>query len=800
MKPAIKKRFLVAVIGLIGICIFAVAAVYFWFQRTIDRSLPQTSGIVTLEAVGGKVEIFRDKFGVPHIYAQNESDLFFAMGYAAAQDRLWQMELYRRLGSGRLAEIFGEELLATDRFFRTLAAGRGEWAIPADLEFIPRRYLQGINAYRQSHTDRLPIEFKLLGYQPELWRLDDIIAVFRVLNWGLSFGWKVDLTAADILAKVGESRYREAFAVGHNTPLPPLSDTAEMLGRNGDFLAGVFDRVKKITGIAPSPASNNWVISGKKSITGKPLLANDTHMGLTNPSLWWQVHLTCPGFEVAGYTIPGLPGISVGHTRHVAWGITNVMVDDVDFYVEKLNPDNPHQYWYIDHWEKIKSIRQVIQVKDSEPVKTIIYLTRHGPVLPASISGSFNSQQTVAARWAVNEVSEPLRASYLMLKSKTAEDMIAALRTWQAPGQNFVFADSTGNIGYWCCAAIPIRAQGDGMLPAPGWTADYEWQGLVAFDEKPHMINPARGYIATANNRIAADAYPFFISNYWGPSDRVKRIRYLIEQQQRLSIRDMQRIQTEVFCRLASDIVARMIRVLEERPTYSRKEELLGFLENWDFNMSSESAAASLFEVTYNYMLENIFKGAMGPSLYRRYLDLMVFAPRALQAILHTDRSAWIDSGGNTMDDIVEKSLHQAVDRLESSLGDNTSGWTWGRQHTLTFEHVLGKRKPLNHIFNIGPYPVPGNQLTVNKKQYDYTNPYNTLVGASQRMIVDMSDPPASLHVLPTGQSGLLGSPHYRDQTALYLNGEYHQVWTDRRQLIDSGAEQLVLAPGNTRQ
>jgi penicillin amidase len=178
----------------------------------------------------------------------------------------------------------------------------------------------------------------------------------------------------------------------------------------------------------------------------------------------------------------------------------------------------------------------------------------------------------------------------------------------------------------------------------------------------------------------------------------------------------------------------------------------------------------------------------------------MVFAPRALQAILHTDRSAWIDSGGNTMDDIVEKSLHQAVDRLESSLGDNTSGWTWGRQHTLTFEHVLGKRKPLNHIFNIGPYPVSGNQLTVNKKQYDYTNPYNTLVGASQRMIVDMSDPPASLHVLPTGQSGLLGSPHYRDQTALYLNGEYHQVWTDRRQLIDSGAEQLVLAPGNTRQ
>ena len=799
MKPSIKKWLLTAGLALLGICLICLAVVYFWYQRTISRSLPQTSGIVTLSEVSEKVEIFRDKFGIPHIFARNESDLFFAMGYAVAQDRLWQMELYRRLGSGRLAEIFGQELVATDRFFRTLAAGRGRWTIPSDLEFIPRRYIQGINAYRSSHIDRLPFEFKLLGYQPEPWRIDDIISVFRVLNWGLSFGWKVDLTAADVLYKFGEARYREAFAIDHNLPIPEFADGLKSVGRYGDLLAETFNRIKMITGIAPSPASNNWVVSGRKSTTGKPLLANDTHMELTNPSLWWQVHLACPGFEVAGYSIPGLPGISVGHNRHVAWGITNVMVDDVDFYVQKLKPDDPLQYWHIDGWKKMKSSHQVIRVKGSEPVKMNILMTRHGPVLPASLSSSFSNQQTVAARWAVNEVSEPLRASYLMLKVKSAEDMIAALRTWQSPGQNFVFADDIGNIGYWCCAAIPIRKKGDGMLPVPGWKTDYEWLGLVPFDEKPHIINPARGYIATANNRIDKGGYPYPISNYWGPSDRVERIRYLLEQKPVLSISDMQRIQTDVFCKLASDIVPRMVRVLKKQQVHRRQEALVGILEDWNFHMSSESVAACLFETTYYHMLENIFKKAMGPSLYRRYLDLMVFAPRALQIVLQADQSAWVEGGGSSgdrpLDAIVEKSLRQALAQLENNFGENPADWTWGRQHTLTFEHVLAKRKPLNHIFNIGPYPVPGNQLTVNKKQYDYNKPYSTIAGASQRMIVDMSDPTASLHVLPTGQSGLIGSPHNKDQIKLYLNGEYHKGWLNRSQLIDSGANRLVLAP-----
>ena len=257
MKSKYKKWILFAGVGLIGILIVVSAAVYLWFQWTVSRSLPQTSGIVTLSEVSEKVEIFRDKFGIPHILARNESDLFFAMGYAVAQDRLWQMELYRRLGSGRLAEIFGKELLATDLFFRTLAAGRGKGTMPSDLEFIPRRYIQGINAYRRSHIDRLPLEFKLLGYQPEPWHLDDIISVFRVLNWGLSFGWKVDLTAADVLNKVGEARYREAFVIEHDLPVPALADGLESLGRYGEVLAGTLNRVHAITGIAPSPASNN---------------------------------------------------------------------------------------------------------------------------------------------------------------------------------------------------------------------------------------------------------------------------------------------------------------------------------------------------------------------------------------------------------------------------------------------------------------------------------------------------------------------------------------------------------------
>ncbi|MGB5620273.1 MAG: penicillin acylase family protein, partial [Desulfobacterales bacterium] len=466
-------------LGLIGIAVLAAAGTLFWFQRTVSLSQPQVSGTITVAGIRDPVEILRDVHGIPHIYAQSEPDLFFAMGYAMAQDRLWQMEFYRRVGSGRLAEILGKEALDADRHFRTLAAAGKHRRLPDEAGFLTDAFTAGVNAYLEEHRDRLPLEFKLLGFQPEPWRADDVSSIYTLINWSLSLGWKVDLTAADVLKKVGKDRFRDAFALPAEAGRPIALEIDPIPRLDFSGVLASFLKVSRLTGFTPAPASNNWVISGARSVTGKPLLANDTHMPLTNPSLWWEVHLVCPSIDAAGFAIPGLPGLPLGHNRHVAWGITNVMVDDVDFYIERLNPQNPLQYRYEDHWEDMRSVRQRIRVKGAAPVDIDIRLTRHGPVIENAQVG--DSNQVVSARWTVNDLDPPARAAFRLLKAATVADVVEALKEWEAPGQNFVFADTGGSIGYWCCAAIPIRPRGNGLLPVPGWTGADEWVGYLPF-------------------------------------------------------------------------------------------------------------------------------------------------------------------------------------------------------------------------------------------------------------------------------------------------------------------------------
>jgi penicillin amidase len=792
-----KKRLMITGFIFLALILVAVGTGVVWYQWTVSRSQPQISGTVSLDGIADKIEIIRDVYGVPHIYARNEPDLFLGMGYAMAQDRLWQMEVSRRLGLGRLSEVFGEGFVEVDRYFRMLAANKKRIQIPKDLAFIPESFLAGINAYQQSRQDRLPLEFKLLGYHPESWKLNDIIALFKILNWGLSIGWKIDPVAAQVLKKVGEEKFKEAFpAASGEAPLIIPEASQDMAGET-QAISRVFQAVQQWTSFSPSAASNNWVVSGRRSVTGKPILANDTHMGLSNPSLWWEVHLVCPSMNVAGFAIPGLPGIAVGHNQHVAWGVTNVMVDDVDFYREKLNPANPRQYWYQDHWQDMASSVQTIKIKGQDPVKTEILLTHHGPIIS---DGTTSGQtQALAARWAVNEFDEPLRASYLLMKVRDINDMVHALQYWQSPGQNFVFADIYGHIGYWCCAAIPIRAKGSGLLPVPGWSGEYDWKGYVPFDQKPHAIDPEEGFIASANNKVSGNMYPYAISRYWEPIDRIQRIRRLLTVKNKLSVADMQQMHMDVFCPLAAEITPEIIRVIRERFSASQSQKLLNIVEGWDYQMSADSIAACVFEVTYRHMLENIFKDELGPILFGRYLELTIFPPRALRQIVKTKSSAWINNvetvETENLEDIVDKSLRQALDELGHSLGEDMDRWTWGRLHTLTFESVMARKKPLDRIFNLGPFPVPGSHLTVNKQQYNYVEPYRVKDGVSQRMIVDLSAPDAALHVLPTGESGLLGNPHYDDQIDLYLNGKYHPAWMAREDIERNAEATLVLVP-----
>ncbi|MGD8669787.1 MAG: penicillin acylase family protein, partial [Desulfobacterales bacterium] len=352
---------------LVGFILISIGAVYVWFQYSVRQSLPQISGQVPVSGIKEDVEIIRDNYGVPHIYAQNEPDLYFALGYAMAQDRFWQMEFQRRLGHGRLAEIFGEKLLETDRYFRLMTAAGVNQPFSDEFAFVTNSFANGVNAYLETHSDRLPIEFKILRYTPEPWSSDDFLAISKVINWGLSLGWRVDITAGKILDKVGEAKFKEAFpSWPADSPLI-VPEGIQVSATLTDAILKLLSRIEKQVNLPAPAASNNWVVSGSKSASGKPILANDPHLMLTNPSVWWEAHMVCPTIDVSGFAIAGAPGIPLGHNRHVAWGVTNVMVDDVDFFIEKINPDNPHQYLYKGRWEDMRVIKETIRIKDKDP-------------------------------------------------------------------------------------------------------------------------------------------------------------------------------------------------------------------------------------------------------------------------------------------------------------------------------------------------------------------------------------------------------------------------------------------------
>jgi penicillin amidase len=780
----------ISIIGMILLGLILVVAVggYVWFEWTTRKSLPLTSGEIALAGLKEDVEIIRDTYGVPHIYAKNEPDLYFGLGYAMAQDRLWQMEFFRRLGHGQLSEILGEELVEVDLFFRKIAAAGVNRKIPDDLAYLQKFFVDGVNAYLKTHSDRLPFEFKLLGYKPEPWTAEDYIAILKVLNWGLSSGWRVDLTAARILEKVGMEKWKEAFPVWPDHAPLILPEESRALSELSAPFSKTICIAEGLTGFSTPAASNNWVVSGKKSVTGKPILANDPHLGLSNPTFWWEAHLVCPTINVSGFAIPGVPGIATGHNLDIAWGVTNVMVDDVDFYIEKINPENPRQYWFKDHWEDMKVREETIRVKGRDPVKAEILLTRHGPIVT---DGKGPNEKTLSAKWAFTEGLQPSQAAYLLAKAKNIQDLKEALKYWELPCQNLVFADVHGNIGYWCCATIPIRPKGVGMLPMPGWTEEYEWKGYVPFEKRPHRINPKENFFATANNKVIGDRYPHFISRYWEPLDRITRIHQLLKAKEKLSVDDFKAIQQDVYSSLASEMVPKMIQVLESRFTDKEGQKAEELLSKWDSVMDKDSVGACLFEVTFRKMMDNIFRDELGEDLFNEYIRTSTFPPSALRRMIRKGSSLWF--GKKSLEDILEMSMKQMLSGLREVIGGDMNKWTWGKIHSLTFEHALGKKRLLAWIFNLGPFQVGGSHLTVNMRYYPYEEPYRVKHGVSERMIVDLSNIGSSLHVLPTGESGNLKSPHHKDQIDLYLGGRYHMAWTDRREIEKNSEATLIL-------
>jgi penicillin G amidase len=784
------------------------------YYLLMHRPLPKTRGTLRLADLHEPVEIITDRYGVPHIYAHNEDDLYLAQGYIHAQHRLWQMELNRRIGCGRLSEVFGEVALEADRFARRVGMHRAAAAGARDLAGHSARilaaYTRGINAFISGHRNNLPIEFTLLRLNPEPWQMADSLQWGKMMGWNLGGNWETEIIRALLVARVGPERAAKlegGYDPEHPLVIPP---GVAYQGINPGMLEE-YAWLKQLSGLGLLGGSNNWVVDGTMTTTGSPMLCNDPHLGQAIPSVWFECHLVAGDIDVVGASFPGAPGVVIGHNRHVAWGVTNAISDVQDLYIEKFHPEDPNRYEFMGEWETAQVYREEIKVKGrKEPVIEEVRVTRHGPILTTikSNTAAQNGDQgpeelPLALSWTGLEHHDIIMALEKMALATNIREFREALRHWDVPPQNFVFADTSGEIGYLMAGAIPTRAKGQALLPSPGWTGEYEWTGLIPFEELPQVMNPPQHYIVTANNRVVNDSYPHYITHEWLNGYRAQRIRDLLTSKAKLALSDMAVIQADQYALPAEEIVPQMMSVPPRTLLASQAQEIL---RNWNYVLSPDSVGASLYTTFLRKLERTVFAAVLGDDedLLSRYLGIGTTLivptngyngrskPLLIRLLKERDDSWFADSvvpnGSRSWAAALYSAFEATLEELSTKLGDNPARWQYGKIHRMTFGHVLGMLKPLDKLFNRGPYPIGGDVDTVNMGAGAPNQPENVITVPSFRQIANLADLAASLSIHAPGQSGQLASKHYDDFIKSWRNVEHHPMLFNR-QMIEENAE-----------
>ena len=798
------KKILIALGVVVLVVVLVVGGGGYLFIR---RSFPTTNGTIRVPGLQSEVRVYRDQWGVPNIYADNLHDLFFAQGYVHAQDRLWQMEFNRRVGSGTLSEVLGEATLEDDKFLRTIGLRRAaekDWeGLDKDTRAALQAYADGVNAFIESHKDRLPLEFVILGatqvpgYVPAPWTPVDSLVWGKVMCWDLGANWRDELKWARFIQKLGEETTRElmpAYPQAGPFIIPPEAKDYRDLGTPDLFPDEHLARLLGNDG--EGLGSNNWVVDGTMTASGKPLLANDPHLSLQMPSTWYEIGLHAPGLDVVGASFPGVPAVIIGHNERIAWGVTNVGPDVQDLYLEKVNPDNPYQVEYMGQWEDVKVVTEEIHVAgQDEPVSLEVRITRHGPIINDVVEGL---AQPTAFRWTALEGQQLFRAVLLIDQADNWQEFRDALRYWDAPSQNFVYADVEGNIGYQMPGDIPIRAQGQGLVPVPGWTGEYEWTGYIPFDELPSVFNPPTHLVVTANNKVVPDDYPYFITYGWSAPYRAQRITELLSAANpgSLTVDDMRDIQADVYSISAEKLMPYLVAL--EPEGWLQERVMRDLLKPWDYYLSADSAAASVFEVFYWKLVEHTFQDELG-ELYPTYLEMGNYHRPLLERLVEEPDNHWWDDVSTdvreTRDDIYRAAFADALKYLGRHYGDLHTLWRWDKMHTAHFDHPLGAVKPLDRIFNISGVPVGGDNFTVNPGSFKYKDLFSVNKGPSYRQIVDLSDWNNSRSMHTTGQSGQPFHKHFSDMIEPWRKVEHHPMLFDRAQIEQNREGLLVLVP-----
>lgn len=803
-------------IGLVGLLVFGFLALIWAIFR---RPLPKVTGEQAVDGIDAAVEIVRDRWGVPHIYADSEHDAWFAQGYVHAQDRLFQMEYARRLARGTMAEAFGAAALEADRWSRVLGFWRATLGDLAQLTAADRAaleaYAAGVNTYVDANRFRLPAEFTIVGLKPEPWRPEDTLGVLKVLSWALSQNWEGEILRLQLVQALGPERAAELdpFYPAGNPVITPAEGqvspqvSAEAAGR----LLAAYRQASQWFGQAATAGSNNWVIGPGRTATRRPLLANDPHLSAIMPTLWYQNHLEVKGgsLQISGATMPGLPGIVTGHNTRIAWGITAGRADTQDLYVEQRHPDQPTWFRYGDEWESAQVFQEEIYVRgQAEPQVQEVVITRHGPLINSLTPSDHQaSLPPLALRWEGHFPGTSLRGMLALQKANDWGSFRAALSLITGPSQNLVYADVEGNIGYQYVARVPLRRSGHGLLPTPGWTSAGEWDGWLPFDKLPHVFNPPQGYALSANNKPAPDDYPHFLGADWFPGYRAARIERLLQTRPRFTVRDFQNMQTDVYSIQAETLQPYMILAVGAGQLEQR---IVRELETWNLFVEVDSFPAAAYEVMRIHLLDLVFGDKLGP-LHAQFKGISfsdIFAASAfsgkasltLARLLEQEESWWYHDAATgqprSRQEILDLALKQTAVTLHDLIGQDPRKWAWGKVHQVEFNHLFGRGRFMRTIFNRGQYPIGGDEDTVWMTASDLQMPFGLVrTSATYRQVLDVGDWDRSTAVLATGQSGQPTSPHYADMIDLWREGEQHPMLWTRRAVDAEAAATLWLRP-----
>ena len=809
-----------------------------------------TNGTVRVAGISAPVEIIRDADGIPHIFGASPLDALYGLGYAHAQDRLWQMEFQRRIGHGRLSEIFGAATIPQDRFLRTVGFGRvaaSAWnTLADDARQKIDAYVAGVNAFLDAHHgSALPPEFTLLGFEPEPWTGADVIVWSKMMAWDLSANYAFELLRRDLSARVGDARGAELLP-----PYPadgltilagaaPVDETgngsesaAIVPGRTSEpvgtrqiasadqpdsgwaaaFVAGISEGHPAVRDLLVSGArteglgSNNWVVDGTMTASGRPLLANDPHLGTNIPSLWYLAHMSAGDFDVIGGTLPGTPAVAIGRNRHIAWGETNMFADVQDLFRERLDAAGTRAE-FRGVFEPLQIIKETIHVSGGLPIELTVRISRHGPLVSDAINANNAASlqepkpdpiEPLAFRWtALDEQDATVTAFLRVNEARNWTEFTNALREFVVPSQNFVYADVEGHIGYYAPGRVPIRGGGDGAAPVDGWTGENEWTGYIPFEQLPHVYDPPTHFIVTANHRPVPPEYPHFLGAEYHHPFRAQRITEMLHQRTGLTPADFRAMQADTVSLHARSLVPLLLR--RARPQGTVERTALELLQKWNFDARGDRAEPAILQAWFSMLATWLVTDELGPALSENYERRFSFVHRFLVNTLTKGDSAWCDNVASaereTCDDAVTAALHDAVQVLRQKMGDDPRQWRWETIHRAVFPHQGLDAVALLRPLLSRSLPNGGDWSTVNVGAVAVDKPFEQHEVPGYRQIVDLSPANDSRFLESVGMSGHFLSDHYDDFLSDWRAVRHRPMRTDRAFIENGSTGRLKLLP-----